>query len=604
MGHPALRRLLRDGLRPRAWPVSFIVISAIVSIAAASAQPAIIQTAIDGPISDGNPGGLVPLAVAGVVLAVIETSLAWKRRERLAVVSTAIETDLRDRLYARLQALDVGFHDAWQSGQLVQRCIGDLSSIRRFVGFGAIFLVILSAQVVLVTVLLLRLNVALTVITLVGAAPMFIATRRLQGRYEAVSRQVQQLEGELTSVVEETATGLRAVKAFGRQREMTARFEVAATDVYEAKLERVRLRTLFRWALGFLPNVMIAAILAGGAIAVGDGIMTIGELVAFVFYVLMLRWPLEALGWILTMAEEASTAAERLYEVLDTQPTIVDLPGARPLRAARGALVFDDVRFAYPTAPDTEVLSGIDLSLEPGETVALVGATGSGKTTMGLLVPRLYDVDSGAVRIDGLDVRRIRLADLRCHVGVAFEDPTLFSMSVRENLLLGKPDASDDDVWEALATAHADDFVSRMPWGLDTRIGEQGMSLSGGQRQRVALARAVIGRPRLLVLDDPLSALDVHTEAAVEAALRSVLAEVTALVVVHRPSTVALADRAALLWDGRIVATGSHTRLMAGDDRYRALLAAEADDLVVDDAALIAGDLDSVAAWRPRGGER
>jgi ATP-binding cassette subfamily B protein len=326
-----------------------------------------------------------------------------------------------------------------------------------------------------------------------------------------------------------------------------------------------------------IPNVTLAIVLVGGAMAVANDRLTIGELIAFVSLQVMLVWPIDALGWIIANGQEAMTAADRVYEVMDTEPTVVDRPGAVAVDRAsvRGHLKFEAVEFAYPDAP-AAILRRIDLELMPGETMAIVGATGSGKTALGALVPRLYDVTGGRITIDGRDVRDFTLTSLREVVAVAFEEATLFSMSVRENLTLGYSHATDDEVATALNTAQAE-FVYDLPYGLNTRIGEQGLSLSGGQRQRLALARAVISRPRVLILDDPLSALDVHTEALVEEALARTLAGTTALLVVHRPSTVALADRVALLRDGVIAAVGTHSELMATVPAYRAALSEAAD---------------------------
>jgi ATP-binding cassette subfamily B protein len=324
-----------------------------------------------------------------------------------------------------------------------------------------------------------------------------------------------------------------------------------------------------------VPNVTLAVVLVVGALQVARGDLSLGALVAFVSLQVMLVWPIDALGWIIANAQEAMSAADRIYEVLDTPPSIVDRPGATAVTETRGHLRFEGVSFAYDGEP---VLRRIDLDVRPGETVAIVGVTGSGKTSLVSLVPRLYDVSGGRITIDGRDVRDFTLDSLRRVVGMAFEEATLFSMSVRENLTLGRPGASDDEVAEALSIAQAD-FAYELPWGLDTRVGEQGLSLSGGQRQRLALARAVLGRPRVLVLDDPLSALDVHTEALVEDALRTVLAGTTALLVVHRPSTVALADRVALLQDGEIVAIGRHSELLAEVPAYRAVLSAASEEV-------------------------
>jgi len=327
--------------------------------------------------------------------------------------------------------------------------------------------------------------------------------------------------------------------------------------------------------LEIFPQVVLALVTLGGGIAVAQGALSLGGLVAFVSLFLMLQWPVDSLGWLAAMAQEAETAAERVYEVLDTRSAVLDRPGARPMPAVTGRLRLDGVGFRYPGA-DRDVLHDVTLELSPGETVAVVGATGSGKTTLTALVPRLYDATAGRVLIDGTDVRDIPLAQLRRVVATAFEDPTLFSVSARENLTFGRPDATEDEVREALHVAQAE-FVNDLPWGLDTRLGEQGLTLSGGQRQRLALARAVLGRPRVLVLDDPLSALDVHTEALVEQALRRVLHGTTALVVAHRASTVLLADRVALLAGGTLAAVGTHSQLLATVPEYRDLLAQESD---------------------------
>jgi ATP-binding cassette, subfamily B, bacterial len=411
----------------------------------------------------------------------------------------------------------------------------------------------------------------------VGSIPLFLFSQNFTKHYFAASRKMQDQEGDLATLVEESAQGLRTVKAYGRRWEVQRQFAGSARLLHDTAVGKTRLlaRTWSRFDL--VPNITLAIVLVGGAYAVANGGMSLGGLVAFVTLELMLIWPIDALGWIIANLQESMTAADRIYEVLDSEVSIVDRPGATAIDPmnVQGEVRFENVTFTFPDA-DQPVLRGINLDIRPGETLALVGVTGSGKSALIGLVPRLHDVTSGRISIDGRDIRDLPLDNLRDLIGVAFEEPTLFSMSVRENLTLGRPDATDAQVSEALAIAQAE-FVYELPWGLETRVGEQGLSLSGGQRQRLALARAVLGRPRVLVLDDPLSALDVHTEALVEEALARVLIGSTALIVVHRPSTVSLADRVALLQDGVITHVGTHSELLATVPAYRAVLSAEAE---------------------------
>jgi ATP-binding cassette subfamily B protein len=553
----------------------FVTVSAIASIASQLAIPLIVAAAIDGPIKDGNAAGLWPLFALTVVLAVIDLGLTYRRRLYLAHVSTDVETRIRDNFYEHLQRLEVGFHDRWQSGQLLSRSSSDIALIRRFASFGAIFLLVIVIEVLGIFALLLHLYPPLALLTMATAIPVLVLCRRFERDYHAVVRRIQDQSGDLTTAIEENARGIRVIKAFGRSQEMFERYDAQCRELRDTQLERVAVHTRFIWVLVLIPNLTLAAVLLAGAVAVAHGGMSIGDLVAFISYVLILVWPIEELGWILAMAEEAETAAGRVWEVFDTEPVIADRPGARPLAHAHGEVRFEGVQFVYPGSERT-VLRGVDLEIHPGETLALVGATGAGKTTVATLLARLYDPTAGAVRLDGHDLRDVSLRTLRRHVGFAFEEPTLFSASVRENLLIGHPDATEADIDDALEVAQAS-FAHELPWGLDTRIGEQGLSLSGGQRQRLAVARAIIGRPRVLVLDDPLSALDVHTEALVERALRPILEDRTALVVVHRPSTIALADRAAFLDGGVIAAVGTHRELLRREPRYAAILSQAAD---------------------------
>jgi ATP-binding cassette subfamily B protein len=575
-------------LRPHRAKVAFIAVTAIVSIGCQLAIPLVVKAAIDGPITDGDKSGLLPLFALAVGLALVEVGLTHRRRIYLAVVATDVETRLRDDFYAHLQRLEVAFHDRWQSGQLLSRASSDISMIRRFTAFGSIFLLVIAVEVVAIFVLLLFLYVPLALLTMATAIPILVLCRRFEREYHQVVRRIQDQTGDMTTAIEESAKGIRVIKAFGRSKEVFERYDAQSVELRDTQLERVRVHTRFIWVLVLIPNLTLAGVLLAGALAVAADSLTVGGLVAFITYVLILVWPIEELGWILAMAEEAETAAGRVWEVFDTDPVIADRPGARPLVRARGDVRFERVAFSYPGS-DRTVLHGVDLEIKPGETLALVGATGAGKTTIATLLARLYDPTAGRVLLDGHDLRDVSLRSLRGHVGFAFEEPTLFSASVRENLMIGHPDATAADIDDALEVAQAT-FAHDLPWGLDTRIGEQGLSLSGGQRQRLAVARAIIGRPRVLVLDDPLSALDVHTEALVEQALRPILADRTALVVVHRPSTIALADRAALLEGGRITATGTHRELLAREPRYAAILsqAAEALDAPGDEGRAIA----------------
>ncbi|MEW2427911.1 ABC transporter ATP-binding protein [Micromonospora sp. NPDC047644] len=566
---------LRPYLRPYTAEFAWLLVAGLAGTAAGIAVPLVVQRVVDGPVARHEPAGLLQLGGLALLLGVVEAVLIFIRRWVQSSSAVGMEAALRADVYAHLQRLPTSFHDRWQSGQLLSRITSDLSVIRRFLSFGVFFLVLNLTTYVVVVVLLINLHAALGVLVAASAVPLLLISRRFGRHYHAASRRMQDQQGDVATLVEETAQGLRTMKAYGRGPELGARFAGAAQRLHDTGVGKGRLLANTSALLDLVPNVTLGVVLAAGAAAAARGALTIGELVAFVSLQLMLIWPVQSLGWIIANGQEAATAADRIQEVLDTPPEIVDSAGAvaLPRNAVHGRLRFERVAFGYPGAT-TAVLREIDLTIEPGETLALVGATGSGKSTLLSLVPRLHDVTTGRITLDGHDLRELRLASLRRLVGVAFEEPTLFSMSVRENLTLGHPDAGDDEIRAALALAQAD-FAYELPWGLATRVGEQGLSLSGGQRQRLALARAVLGRPAVLVLDDPLSALDVHTEALVEAALRRVLRDSTALLVVHRPSTIALADRVALLEDGRITATGRHSDLLATVPAYRALLAAE-----------------------------
>jgi ATP-binding cassette subfamily B protein len=561
---------LRTWARPHRRAIIFMLGSATGAMLAQALVPIVIGHVVDGPIKHHDTAGLWALSGLALLLGITEAGLFFARRRAMAIAALGVETDLRRDLFAHVQRLPVSFHDRWPSGQLLSRLTTDLSTLRRFIGLAAVFLLASSLTIVVVLALLISIQFWLGLIVLVSMVPLLIGTRRFELRYSKDARAAQDLTGDLATSVEESALGIRVIKAFGRRRHMLERFRADAQRLQSAELTKIRTLGLFWALLEGLPQLILCLVTVGGVYATAHGAISIGQLVAFVALYLQLVWPIIMLGWLLALTEEAASACRRIFEVLDTEPTILD--PERPVPAEHGTtLVFEDVHFRYEDGAD-EVLRGIDLEVQAGETMALVGAVGSGKTTITALVPRLHDVTGGRVLIGGVDVRDLRLDQLRHAVTTAFEDATLFSASVYENLTLGRAGVTADDVDEAIDVAQAR-FVYDLPYGLDTRIGEQGLSLSGGQRQRLALARAVLGRPRVLVLDDPLSALDVHTEAQVEEALRRVLAGTTALVVAHRPSTVMLADRVALLADGRIAAVGTHRELLDTVPGYRQLLA-------------------------------
>ncbi len=598
-----LRLLLRllPWVRPYRGSMWFMMGTALAAMLAQVLVPLVIEKVVDGPIRAHDPSGIWPLAALASGLGLAEAFFFYLRRRAMATAATGIETDLRRDLYRHVQRLPVAFHDRWPSGQLLSRMNSDLSTLRRFVGFAFIFLVANSVTCIIVAALLIHLQPLLGSFVALVMIPMAIATRYFERRYHAQARASQDITGDLTTTVEESAQGIRVIKAFGRGREISAGFTVKAGALRAAELAKVVTLSLFFAMLESYPQLVLAVATVGGAVAVVHGSLTLGAYVAFVTLYLRLIWPLASLGFLLAIAQEAASATRRIFEILDVEPAIVDpvAPVALP-DSAQSSVQLRQVGFTFPDSqrapvlapsslrssranPAQPVLRGVDLDIAPGETLALVGATGAGKTILTALIPRLYDVTEGAVLIDGVDVRDAALEDVRTRVAMAFEDATLFSASVRENLTLGRSgvgqaEVSAEDLAEAIDIAQAG-FVYDLPAGLDTRIGEQGMSLSGGQRQRVALARAVLGRPKVLVLDDPLSALDVNTEALVEQALRRVLATTTALIVAHRPSTVLLADRVALLEDGRIADVGTHAELLARSPTYRHLLGSELSEL-------------------------
>jgi len=555
--------------------------------------PLVIQVLVDGPLSTGDAREIWPATLLVLGLGILEAGLIAFRRWFVLTPGTRVEARMRNGLYAQLQDLPIAFHDRWQSGQLLSRAVSDLNTIRRWLTFGLVLFVVNIATIVVGFAVLMYWSWILGLLFFVCSIPLWALAFTFEKRYSAISRRSQDQQGDLATAVEESVHGIRVLKAFGRGRDSLEKFAHRAEGLRGTEIEKARaVSRLWLW-LVLIPDVAFALCLLGGVWLASLGELTVGELFAFFAAAAVLRYPIESIGVLLSMTFDARTAIDRFFEVMDSRNQITDPENPRTIDEPRGRLVFEDVHFRYQDAGAhyTDLLDGITLALEPGETMAIVGLTGSGKTTLTSLTTRLYDVTGGAVRLDGVDIRDLTRTELRRHIAMAFEDATLFSASVRDNVLIGRPELpvrspeADAVLTEALAIAQAG-FVYELPDGVDTTVGEEGLSLSGGQRQRLALARAVAANPAVLVLDDPLSALDVDTEALVEAALRRVLAATTALIVAHRPSTVMLADRVALLQEGRITAVGRHSELLAENEHYRYVISSLEDEERASDEAM------------------
>jgi len=621
----AVRSLVR--LWPFARPVrARLFTAAFVAVLASCVSlviPLVLKWLVDGPVAERDPGGTWLGGGILLLLGLAEALLFGLRRWLVARPLAGVEAAMREALYRHLQRLPVAFHDRWSSGQLLSRGTTDLQTLRLFLAFPLTFLLVNGVTILVGAVLLLAQRWSLGLVLLAPVLPLMVLCSVFEAKYGRAARRTQDQLGDLTTVVEESVLGIRIIKGFGRHRSQTEAFRKLTRALRTSELRKAR---LLAWIWGCnttLPEIAIGGALVLGTLQVADGVLSAGTLVAFLSTALALRWPVESIGFLLAMSNEAAAATDRYFEVLDVPavdeaaggaaagdasardepvaetPTrdapardapVRDAPAAdapaadAPVRHASepvgtGGLVFSGVQFRYPDAPPDSppLLKDITLHIHPGETMALVGATGSGKTTLTALVPRLYDPTAGRISLDGRDLATLGRDEVRALVAMAFEEPTLFSATAAENVLMGGEGAQESDLRRALEVAQADGFVDALPEGAATQVGEQGLSLSGGQRQRLALARAVVGRPRFLILDDPLSALDVHTEALVEAALRQVLATTTALVVAHRPSTVLLADRVALLSGGRITAVGTHHALLRDHPEYATLMSGDGE---------------------------
>ncbi|WP_320776999.1 ABC transporter ATP-binding protein [Streptomyces sp. CRN 30] len=580
-----VRTLLR--LWPYVRPVRARLLTAAAVAVLASCIglviPLVLKWLVDGPVAERDPRGVWLGALYLLLLGLAEAGLFGLRRWLVARPLAGVEAGMRASLYRHLQRVPIAFHDRWASGQLLSRSTTDLMLLRMFLAFPLTFLLVNGVTIVVGVIIMLLMDWTLGLVILIPAVPVMITCIVFEKRYAQVARRAQDQVGDLTTVVEESVLGIRIIKGFGRHRSQARAFKELSRTLRGTELHKARLLATIWAVIVTLPELAIGAALVLGTVRVSDGALSAGTLVAFLSTALALRWPVDSIGFLLAMTQEAATATERYFEVMDAEPESGTAPApAAPTAAAHrkdarhgdDGLRFHAVRFRYPDAPRDApyVLDRIDLHIRHGESMALVGATGTGKTTLTALIPRLHEVTEGRITLDGEDITAMSREELRAKVAVAFEEPTLFSAGVGENVLMGAAgEAGRAELDRALAVAQAD-FAHTLPEGTDTQVGEQGLSLSGGQRQRLALARAVVGRPRFLVLDDPLSALDVHTEAAVETALRRVLADTTALIVAHRPSTVLLADRVALLSGGRITAVGTHHELLRTNAEYAWLM--------------------------------
>jgi ATP-binding cassette subfamily B protein len=533
--------------------------------------PYLTGRAINRGIVSGHPARVLGWALAILAAGVLSATCSGLRRYLAFTVSYGVETDLREGMFAKLQRLDLRFHDEAQTGQLMARAATDLQQINQFVvmipmTIGNIF------ALAAVAAILLWINAPLAAIALASLPVINLSAKRFSNRVHPVSMSLQQELSGLSIVVEETVSGIRAVKGFGAE---TPRGRVLANQagtIFDKVIELARVRAFFNPLLDALPAVSLAFVLLVGGFEIAHHHLSVGSLVAFNLYVVMLVGPLQTIGQVIAQAQRAVASSQRVAEVLDAEPVIFDDPKATALPAGNGEIRFEGVTFGYGSAAN-KVLDGLDLAIAAGESVALVGATGSGKSTVARLLARFYDPERGRILLDGADLRSVRLRDVRHSVAIVFEDTFLFSSSVADNIAFAEPDAPLERVIEAAELAGADEFIRELPNGYDTLIGERGLSLSGGQRQRLALARAILAEPRVLVLDDATSSVDANTEQEIRRSLAAVMSGRTTLVIAHRPATIALAQRVVLLDGGRLAAEGTHEQLVATCERYREVLA-------------------------------
>jgi ATP-binding cassette subfamily B protein len=562
-------------LRPyrRGVIVSFVL--AAVAMATGVLIPFLVGRTID-EIRKGSHD-LWPLAWAIVGAGLIRLVFSVARRLIAGRVSLGVEYDLRNRMYKHLQSLELAFFDEQQTGQLMSRATVDLQAVRFFLGYGLIFILQSLVTILVAAAVMLALNVELGLLALAPAPLIFVVALRYGRRNRPASQEVQQRIAELTAEVEENVGGIRLVKAFAREERQLDRVRSRAARVFDQSMVSTRLRAFYNPFIGFLPNLGLAVVLLVGGRQAINGNITVGEFVAFYGYVQVLVGPVRMLGIALGMAQRAVASGARVFEVLDRQPAMTVPDGAAPLPAGDGHVELRDVTFTYVGA-DEPVLRGVGLDVPAGRTIALVGGTGAGKSTLVSLLPRLYDPSSGSVSIDGADVSSVKLESLRSQVGLVSDDPFLFSDTIRNNIAYARADAPQEAIEDAARRADIHDFIASLPDGYDTLVGERGVTLSGGQRQRVAIARALVMDPRVLILDDATSSVDASTEAAIKRALRELMEGRTTFIIGHRLSTIALADEIVVLEGGVIAARGTHDELVESSDLYREIAEKGAPD--------------------------
>ena len=545
--------------------------------------PRVVQLTINNALLGGETGLLVTYGLALLGIALVRFVVGVLRRLASGKASLGIEYDLRNRMWSHILRQSFSYFDRWPTGQLMSRAMSDVQNVRMFLGYGLVFFATNIVMMIAISVILFVMDWKLALLSLAFMPFLLLVTIRFSLRLKPILKDVQQKIADVTAAAEENVVGSRIVRIFAREDDELVKFSDRSYKVFEASVAAARIRAVYIPLIAFIPNLAVAFLLYYGGRQVIDGSLSLGSLVAFYSYLMMLVYPAQVIGWLTGLAQRAIASGERVYEVLDSPLEMTERPDAKPLTgplglpagaagamgaagvAPAGAVTFDDVWFSYVDRP---VLQGVSLEVPAGRTLALVGHTGCGKTTLTNLVPRFYDTGAGRVLIDGQDVRDLQLADLRSHIGIVTQDPFLFSASIAENIRFGRPKATEDEVQAAARAAQADDFIEALPEGYETVVGERGFTLSGGQRQRIAIARALVMDPRILILDDATSSVDVETEFKIRAALQEVMRGRTTFIIAHRPSTISLADEVVVLDHGQIEERGAHEDLMAAGGLY------------------------------------